>query len=67
MNECMVDIKSRTVLNQYMKNESGIKLFVLFDNPGNSVDFYSARSGRGLSFDAVMSLVNKDFLGSHLL
>ena len=43
---------------------------MLTDNTGYTVDFsiYTGRStlvtGKGLSFDAVMSLINSNFLGS---
>ncbi|XP_040912821.1 piggyBac transposable element-derived protein 4-like [Toxotes jaculatrix] len=73
VDERMVATKARIALKQYIKNKPtkwGIKLFVLSDNTGYTVDFfiYTGRStpktGKGLSFDAVMSLVQKSFLGS---
>lgn len=69
----MVATKARIALKQYIKNKPtrwGIKLFVLSDNTGYTVDFhiYTEKSGKAtgkeLSFDAVMSLVSKNFLGS---
>ncbi len=69
----MVATKARISLKQYIKNKPtkwGIKLFVLCDSNGYTVDFniYTGKSrvvsGKGLSFDAVMSLVRKEFFGS---
>ncbi|XP_030586306.1 piggyBac transposable element-derived protein 4-like [Archocentrus centrarchus] len=73
VDERMVATKARIALKQYIKNKPtkwGIKLFVLSDNTGYTVDFsiYTGRStlvsGKGLSFDAVMSLIQKSYLGS---
>ncbi|XP_051801615.1 piggyBac transposable element-derived protein 4-like [Acanthochromis polyacanthus] len=73
VDERMVATKARIALKQYIKNKPtkwGIKLFVLSDTTGYTVDFniYSGRStmatGKGLSFDAVLSLINKSYLGS---
>ncbi|KAL4009424.1 hypothetical protein ACER0C_003276 [Sarotherodon galilaeus] len=73
VDERMVSTKARVALNQYIKSKPtkwGIKLFVLSDNPGYTVDFniYTGRStlvtGKGLSFDAVMALINKNYLGT---
>ncbi len=73
VDERMVVTKARISLKQYIKNKPtkwGIKLFVLCDSNGYTVDFniYTGKSsvvsGKGLSFDAVMSLVRKEFLGS---
>uniref|UniRef100_A0A3Q1B481 PiggyBac transposable element-derived protein domain-containing protein n=1 Tax=Amphiprion ocellaris TaxID=80972 RepID=A0A3Q1B481_AMPOC len=73
VDERMVATKARIALKQYIKNKPtkcGIKLFVLSDTTGYTVDFniYTGRStmatGKGLSFDAVMSLINKSYLGS---
>ncbi|ROI93623.1 PiggyBac transposable element-derived protein 4 [Anabarilius grahami] len=71
VDESMVATKARISLKQYIKNKPtkwGIKLFVLCDNNGYTVDFniYTGKSsfasGKVLSFHAVMSLVRKDFL-----
>lgn len=60
-------------MKQYTKNKPtkwGIKLFVLSDHRVYTVDFsiYTRRSTlvneKGLSFDAVMALINKNFLVS---
>ncbi|XP_047244443.1 piggyBac transposable element-derived protein 4 isoform X2 [Girardinichthys multiradiatus] len=69
VDESMVATEARIALKQYIKNKPrrwGIKLFVLSDNPGYTVDFniYSGKFTLGLSFDAVMSLINKNYLGS---
>uniref|UniRef100_A0A3P9DG32 PiggyBac transposable element-derived protein domain-containing protein n=1 Tax=Maylandia zebra TaxID=106582 RepID=A0A3P9DG32_9CICH len=73
VDERMVSTKARVVLKQYIKSKPtkwGIKLFVLSDNTGYTVDFniYTGRStlvtGKGLSFDAVMALINKNYLGT---
>uniref|UniRef100_A0A3Q2ZSM9 PiggyBac transposable element-derived protein domain-containing protein n=1 Tax=Kryptolebias marmoratus TaxID=37003 RepID=A0A3Q2ZSM9_KRYMA len=73
VDERMVATKAKIGLKQYMKNKPtkwGIKLFVLSDTTGYTIDFqiYTGRStqksGKGLSFDAVMSLINKEYLGS---
>lgn len=69
----MVATKAKIGLKQHLKlklTKWGIKLFVLADTNGYTVDFkiYTGKrkfeSGKGLSFDAVMSLVKKDYLGS---
>ncbi|XP_014874601.1 piggyBac transposable element-derived protein 4-like [Poecilia latipinna] len=71
--ERMVATKAKLGLKQHIKGKPatwGIKLFVLCDSTGYTVDFQvytggsSQASGSGLSFDAVMSLSNKAFLGS---
>uniref|UniRef100_A0A3B5R3B2 PiggyBac transposable element-derived protein domain-containing protein n=1 Tax=Xiphophorus maculatus TaxID=8083 RepID=A0A3B5R3B2_XIPMA len=73
VDERMVATKAKIGLKQYIKSKPtkwGIKLFVLSDTTGYTTDFhiYTGRStqktGKGLSFDAVMSLINKDYLGS---
>ncbi|XP_016521942.1 piggyBac transposable element-derived protein 4-like [Poecilia formosa] len=73
VDERMVATKAKTSLKQYIKSKPtrwGIKLFVLSDNTGYTVDFqiYSGRtlqpSGKGMSFDVVMSLIKKSYLGS---
>lgn len=61
--------KARRGIKQYTKVRStkcGLKLFVLADFSGYVIDFilYSGKSNRGLSFDVVATLVNKDYLGS---
>ncbi len=74
IDERMVATKARTGFTQYMKNKPtkwGIKLFVLADSSnGRTVDFtvYVGKtpdpSAQGLSYDAVMNLVQPDFLGT---
>ncbi|XP_041663369.1 piggyBac transposable element-derived protein 4-like [Cheilinus undulatus] len=73
VDERMAATNARIALKQNIKNQPTkpeIKLFVLLDNTGYTVDFniYTGRSalatGKGLSFDAVMSLMNKNYLGS---
>lgn len=73
VDERMVATKAKIGLKQYIKNNPtkwGIKLFVLADSNGYTMDFqiYDGKAknikGRGLSFDAVVSLKKKDFLGS---
>ncbi|XP_063079932.1 piggyBac transposable element-derived protein 4-like [Engraulis encrasicolus] len=73
VDERMVATKARINLKQYMKNKPtkwGLKFFVLADTNGYTVDFmlYSGKSrmatGKGLSFDAVNMLVDKNYLGS---
>lgn len=73
VDERMVGTKARLGFKQYMKAKPtkwGLKLFVLADTNGYTVDFrlYTGKSktasGKGLSFDVVNSLVNKDYLGS---
>lgn len=73
VDERMVATKAKIGLKQHLKLKPcrwGIKLFVLADTNGYTTDFkiYTGQpkfmSGKGLSFDAVMSLVNKDYLGS---
>lgn len=70
---CMVATKAKIGLKQYISNKLtkwGIKLLVLADSNGYTVDFkiYTGKaetvSGKGLSFDAVTSLVNKEYLRS---
>lgn len=72
VDERMVATKARIPITQYMKNKpanGGIILFVLSDNTGYTVDFNisTGRStqvtGKGLHFDAMMSLINKNVLG----
>lgn len=74
VDERMVPCKAHTGMTQYMKDKPtkwGIKLFVLADSSnGYTVDFsvYTGKNttptGQGLSYDSVMSLINKRFLGS---
>ncbi|XP_017288883.1 piggyBac transposable element-derived protein 4 isoform X2 [Kryptolebias marmoratus] len=73
VDERLVATRARIFQKQYLNNKlskSGIKLFVLSDNTGYTVDFsiYTGRStlgtGKGLSFEAMMTLVNKNYLGS---
>uniref|UniRef100_A0A673I8T7 PiggyBac transposable element-derived protein domain-containing protein n=1 Tax=Sinocyclocheilus rhinocerous TaxID=307959 RepID=A0A673I8T7_9TELE len=73
VDERMIATKARIFFKQYMKAKPtkwGIKLFVLADVNGYTVDFkiYTGKSkfasGKGLSFDVVTSLVNRDYLGS---
>ncbi|XP_008415172.1 piggyBac transposable element-derived protein 4-like [Poecilia reticulata] len=73
VDERMVATKAKIRLKQYMKRKPtkwGIKLFVLSDNTGYTIDFQiytgkaSEPSGKGMSFDAVMSLIKKAYLGS---
>lgn len=73
VNERLLAVQARSSPTQFAKRKAtrwGLKLFVLSDCTGYTVDFniYTGRSalltGRGLSFDAVMSLVNKSYLGS---
>lgn len=73
VDERMVAIKARIALKKNIKNKPtrwGIKLFVLSDNTGYTVDFsiYTGKStltsGKGLSFDAVTSLIDQNHLGS---
>nr|XP_023699516.1 piggyBac transposable element-derived protein 4-like [Paramormyrops kingsleyae] len=74
VDERMVPCKGHTSMTQYMKNKPtkwGFKLFVLADSSnGYTVDFavYTGKNifptGQGLSYDSVMSLINKRFLGS---
>ncbi|KAK9528088.1 hypothetical protein VZT92_014582 [Zoarces viviparus] len=68
-----VATKARLSMKQYMKakpTKCGLKLFVLADVNGYTVDYklYTGKnhgaSGKGLSFDVVVELVNKDYLGS---
>lgn len=73
VDERMVATKARIKLKQYMRDKPtkwGLKFFVLADVNGYTVDYklYSGKgssvSGKGLSFDVVAELVNKDYLGS---
>lgn len=73
VDKCMVATKAKIGLKQYINNKLtkwGIKLLVLADSNGYTVDFkiYTGKaktvSGKGLSFDAITSLVNKEYLGS---
>lgn len=73
VDERMVGTKARLGIKQYMKAKPtkwGLKFFVLADINGYTIDFklYTGKSktasGKGLSFDVVTSLVNKDYLGS---
>lgn len=69
----MVATKARLSIKQYMKAKPtkwGMKFFVLADVNGYTVDYklYTGKaqgaSGKGLSFDVVSELVNRDYLGS---
>ncbi|XP_022604863.1 piggyBac transposable element-derived protein 4-like [Seriola dumerili] len=73
VDERMVGTKARLSIKQYMKAKPtkwGLKFFVLADINGYTIDFmlYTGKSkwasGKGLSFDVVAGLVNKDYLGS---
>ncbi|XP_035241192.1 piggyBac transposable element-derived protein 4-like [Anguilla anguilla] len=74
VDERMVATKAKTGMTQYMKEKPtkwGFKLFVLCDSSnGYTVDFAvytgknSFQTGQGLSYNSVMSLVNRAFLGS---
>ncbi len=73
VDERMVATKASLSIKQYMKAKPtkwGLKFFVLADVNGYTVDFrlYTGKtqgaSGKGLSFDVVAELVNKDYLGS---
>lgn len=73
VDERMVGTTARLGIKQYMKAKPtkwGLKFFVLADINGYTIDFklYTGKSktasGKGLSFDVVTSLVNKDYLGS---
>ncbi|KAM4604656.1 piggyBac transposable element-derived protein 4-like [Polymixia lowei] len=73
VDERMVATKARLSFKQYMKAKPtkwGLKFFVLADVNGYTVDFrlYTGKSrlssGKGLTFDVVSSLVNKEYLGS---
>uniref|UniRef100_A0A667XDB9 PiggyBac transposable element-derived protein domain-containing protein n=1 Tax=Myripristis murdjan TaxID=586833 RepID=A0A667XDB9_9TELE len=73
VDERMVATKARISMKQYMKAKPtkwGLKFFVLADVNGYTVDFrlYTGKSktasGKGLPFDVVASLVNKNYLGS---
>ncbi|XP_048866623.1 piggyBac transposable element-derived protein 3-like [Brienomyrus brachyistius] len=73
VDERMVATKAKTRMTQYMKakpTKCGFKLFVLVDcSNGYTVDFSvftgkdDFRSGQGLSYDSVMSLLNRRYLG----
>ncbi|XP_071318657.1 piggyBac transposable element-derived protein 4-like [Trachinotus anak] len=73
VDERMVGTKARLSIKQYMKAKPtkwGLKFFVLADMNGYTIDFmlYTGKSkwasGKGLSFDVVAGLANKDYLGS---
>ncbi|XP_030644477.1 uncharacterized protein LOC115824894 [Chanos chanos] len=74
VDERMVPCKGHTGMTQYMKDKPtkwGFKLFVLADSSnGYTVDFsvYTGKNnfptGQGLSYDSVMSLIDKRYLGS---
>ncbi|ROI96440.1 PiggyBac transposable element-derived protein 4 [Anabarilius grahami] len=73
VDERMVATKAKVSFKQYMKanpTKWGIKLFVMADVNGYTIDFkiYTGKtkfsSGKGLSFDVVTSQVNQDYLGS---
>lgn len=73
VDERMVATKAKIGFTQYMKNKPtkwGIKLFVLADSSnGYTVDFSvymgkNSDSSKGLSYDAVMNLVQPGFLGT---
>ncbi|XP_066504148.1 piggyBac transposable element-derived protein 4-like [Hoplias malabaricus] len=74
VDERMVPCRGHNSMTQYMKDKPtkwGFKLFVLADSSnGYTVDFsvYTGKNnfptGQGLSYDSVMSLVDKSFLGS---
>ncbi|KAM3872246.1 piggyBac transposable element-derived protein 4-like [Diretmus argenteus] len=73
VDERMVATKARLSIKQYMKAKPtkwGIKFFVLADVNGYTIDYrlYTGKSkftsGKGLSYDVVVSLINKDYLGS---
>ncbi|KAM4635670.1 piggyBac transposable element-derived protein 4-like [Polymixia lowei] len=73
VDERMVATKARLSVKQYMKAKPTkwrLKFFVLADVNGYTVDFrlYTGKStlssGKGLTFDVVSSLVNKEYLGS---
>ncbi|ROI87632.1 PiggyBac transposable element-derived protein 4 [Anabarilius grahami] len=70
----MVASKARVSFKQYMQytkqyTKWGIKLFVMADVNGYTIDFKICTgkskfsSGKGMSFDVVTSLVNQDYLG----
>ncbi|XP_066514256.1 piggyBac transposable element-derived protein 4-like [Hoplias malabaricus] len=74
VDERMVPCRVHTSMTQYMKAKPtkwGFKLFVLADSSnGYTVDFsvYTGKNefatGQGLSYDAVMSLIDRRYLGS---
>ncbi|KAL2086094.1 hypothetical protein ACEWY4_017153 [Coilia grayii] len=73
VDERMVATKARLPIKQYMKAKPtkwGLKFFVLADVNGYTVDYrlYTGRNGaatgKGLCFDVVTTLGNKDYLGS---
>lgn len=72
VDERMVATKARLSIKQYMKAKPtkwGLTFFVLADVNGYTLDYrlYTGKahgaSGKGLSFDVVSELVNKDYLG----
>uniref|UniRef100_A0A673AR52 PiggyBac transposable element-derived protein domain-containing protein n=2 Tax=Sphaeramia orbicularis TaxID=375764 RepID=A0A673AR52_9TELE len=71
VDERMVRTKARFGIKQYLKGKPtkwGLKFFVLADVNGYIIDFIlykpNRASGKGLSFDIVATLVDKDSLGS---